>query len=67
MTTVATFNLPEEAHLLRMRLESAGIEAFVQDEYVYQTFVSAIGGVRVQVADVDVPTVREFLAEDAGI
>jgi hypothetical protein len=68
VTTIATFNLPAEAHLLRMRLESAGIEAFVQDENLIQTtFFSAAGGIRVQVADEDVPSVRKFLAEDVGI
>jgi hypothetical protein len=68
MTTIATFNQPTDAHLLRMRLESAGIEAFVQDENLIQTtFISAAGGVRVQVADEDVSAVRKFLAEDVGI
>jgi hypothetical protein len=65
VTTVATFNKPEDAHLLRMRLESAGIEAFIQDELV--NFSEGIGGVRVQVADEDVSAVLEFLKEDAGI
>jgi hypothetical protein len=68
MTTIATFNRAEQAHLLRMRLESAGIEAFVQDENLIQTtFISAVGAVRVQVADEDVPAARKFLAEDVGI
>lgn len=50
---------------MRMRLESAGIEAFIQDELV--NFSEGIGGVRVQVADEDVSAVLEFLKEDAGI
>ena len=36
MTTIATFNKPEEAHLLRMRLEAGGIAAFLQDENLVQ-------------------------------
>ena len=67
MTTVATFSKPEEAHLLRMRLETAGISAFIQDENLVQMdwlFSNAIGGVRVQVADGDAEAVREFLAAD---
>jgi hypothetical protein len=36
MITVATFSKPEEAHLLRMRLEAGGVTAFVQDEYMVQ-------------------------------
>jgi len=53
-----------------MRLESAGIEAFVQDENMVQMdmlYSNAIGGVRVQIADGDIPEARDFLAADAGI
>lgn len=67
MTTIATFSKPEEAHLFRMRLEAAGIPAFIQDESLVQIdwFLSnAVGGVRVQIADSDVETAREFLAAD---
>ena len=69
MTTVATFSKPEEAHLFRMRLEAAGIPAFVQDENLVQTdwlFSNAVGGVRVQIADDDVEATREILAADAS-
>lgn len=67
MKTIATFSKPEEAHLFRMRLEAAGIPAFVQDEYMVQMdwlYSNAIGGVRVQIADEDVPAAREFLEAD---
>jgi len=70
MTTIATFTKPEEAHLLRMRLEALGIEAFIQDENLIQIDLllsNAIGGVRVQVADEDEQAVRELLKEDTGI
>ena len=65
MTTIATFNKPEDAHLLRMRLEAGGIPAFIQDENLVQIgwlLANAIGGVRVQVADEDVASARELLA-----
>lgn len=63
MTTIATFNKPEDAHLLRMRLESGGISAFLVDENVAQMGRSFMtGGVRVQVADEDVGATRELLA-----
>lgn len=70
MKTIATFYRPEEAHLLRMRLEAAGIEAFVQDEHMVQMDVfysNVIGGVRVQVADEDLADAREYLVADAGV
>lgn len=65
MTTIATFNKPEEAHLLRMRLEAGGIAAFLLDENLVQIdwlLANAIGGVRVQVADEDVAAAHELLA-----
>jgi hypothetical protein len=68
VTTLATFSKPEEAHLLRTRLEAAGIPAFVQDEHIVQMdwlYSNAIGGVRVQIADEDVPAAQEFLAADS--
>ena len=70
MTTIATFTQAEEAHLLRMRLESIGIQAFIKDENTIQAdwlISNAIGGVRLQVADEDVDAVREFLGRDEGV
>jgi hypothetical protein len=69
MRTVATFSKPEEAHLFRTWLEGAGIPAFVHDESIVQLdwFMSnAIGGVRVQVAEEDFDSAREFIAAEAA-
>ncbi|MGB8352975.1 MAG: tetratricopeptide repeat protein [Chthoniobacteraceae bacterium] len=66
MKTVATFSKAEEAHLLRMRLEDGGIEAFVQGENTVQSS-NALGGIRVEVADEDVEAVREVLGDEAGV
>ena len=63
MTTIATFNKPEQAHLLRSRLEAAGIPAFLLDENVTQIESGFFtGGVRVQVADEEVEAARTLLA-----
>jgi hypothetical protein len=70
MVVVATFSKPEEAHLLRMRLEAGGIQAFLRDENTIQVdwlYSNALGGVRVEVADEDVAATRELLAADHGI
>jgi hypothetical protein len=70
MTTIASFTKPEDAHLLRMRLEAYGVSAYVQDESFVNLdmlYSNAIGGVRVQVADEDVPAATELLATDTGI
>jgi Putative prokaryotic signal transducing protein len=70
MVVVATFSKPEEAHLLRMRLEAGGIQAFLRDENTIQVdwlYSNALGGVRVEVAEEDVAATRELLAADHGI
>lgn len=70
MVVVATFSKPEEAHLLRMRLEAGGIQAFLRDENTIQVdwlYSNALGGVRVEVAEEDVAATRELLATDHGI
>jgi hypothetical protein len=67
MVTIASLSKPEEAHMLRMRLEAAGFPAYVQDEHLIQIdwlLSNAIGGVRVQVAEDDLPAVKEFLAAE---
>jgi hypothetical protein len=70
MVTIATFTNTPEAHLLRMRLESGGISAYLQDENTIQMdwgLSNAIGGVRVQVADEDLEAARELLTSDGGV
>lgn len=65
LTTLARFEKPEEAHLARMKLGAAGIEAFVFDENVIQVYwfySNLIGGVRLQVHEEDVPAALEALA-----
>lgn len=69
MRTVARFSTPEEAHLFRTRLEAAGLEAYVQDENFVQLnwlMSNAVGGVRVQVADEDFDSAREFFSGEAA-
>ena len=70
MQTIATFSKAEQAHLLRMRLESVGIEAVLLDEnmaQLEQPMSDGTGGVRLQVAEEDVNAARELLAEDQGV
>jgi len=69
MLTVATFSKPEEAHMLRLRLEAGGVPAYIQDENMVQTdwlYSNAIGGVRVQIDEDDVDRAKEIL-QDPGI
>lgn len=70
MKTVATFTSVDEANLVRGRLESAGIPAFVQDEHMVQLdwmYSNAIGGVRVQTMDDQLELAREYLAADSPV
>ena len=70
MKTIATFEKPEEAHLVRMRLEAFGIQAYLQDENITQLGTwraHAIGGVRLQVADEDVERAQHYLAEESKL
>jgi len=69
MIVVATFSKPEEAHLLRMRLEAGGINAFIRDENTIQMdwlYSNALGGVRVEVAEEDEAAARELLADQGS-
>jgi hypothetical protein len=56
MKTLASFNLPMDAYLLRARLEGSGITAYVRDENLVTLdwlYSNAVGGVKVDVMDED--------------
>ena len=55
-----------EAQLLRSRLESSGIPAFVCDENMSSLAAYAMGGVRVEVADEDFDRAAAMMAEESG-
>ena len=66
MTTIATFTVPEDAHLFRTFLGSRGIEGFVLDENFVQMawhYSNAIGGVRLAVDDDDAAEAVELYQE----
>lgn len=66
MKTISTFWKTDDAHLLRLRLESAGFPSILQDENITQLHpwrAAAIGGVRLQVDDSNFEAVQKFLAE----
>jgi len=69
MKTIATFATPEAAHLLRTRLESADITAFVQERGELQLepfFSDTLHGVQVLVEDKDEAEALEFLSTDVA-
>ncbi len=72
MVTVATFDMPTEAHLAKGLLEANGLTAFLADELtvgVAWHLSNAIGGIKLQVAENDVERATGILAtrEDRSI
>jgi|GEM_PF-404951 len=64
--TVLTVGLPQQMWVIRTRLESEGIECFAKDELTVQSdnlYSNAIGGVKLQVREEDVPHAIEILKE----
>ena len=66
LVTVANFPLPQDAYVLKSRLEAEDIPFHMKDELTVQTdnFLSnAIGGVKLQVRPTDIERVNAILAE----
>ena len=65
---IAEYGTPEEAHLLRNRLEAAGIQGFLENETTASAWhlSNALGGVKLLVAQEDLEAAREVLALSAG-
>jgi hypothetical protein len=66
--TILTFTFPHEAHLAELTLQSEGIEVLIQDELTVQVnnfYSNAIGGVKLQVQEIDVEKAYQIL-KDAG-
>jgi hypothetical protein len=67
LKTVAAFMTPEGAEVARLALEDAGIESFLEGAAAVGALWyagNALGGVKVQVAEADVPRAREILANE---
>ena len=66
--TIATTFYPAEAHVLRTRLEWAGIPCFIVDEYIVTTnwlLCNAVGGVKLQVKASDAQSAMEIIYQDS--
>ena len=67
LVTVFTAFNPAEAQLVRSRLEAAGLRVFVADELAALSvdgYALAVGGIRVQVPDVDAEAALELVRDD---
>lgn len=69
MKTIGNYSKPEEAQLVRSRLEAAGIPTFVRDELtiqMYCLFSNALGGVSVEVPDGYADAAIELVRSEPG-
>ena len=67
MRTLASFNLPIDAYLLRARLEGSGITAYVRDENLVTLdwlYSNSVGGVKVDVTDEDFEKALEIMQSE---
>ncbi len=67
MKTIASYNNPMDAHLLRARLEGSGIAAYLRDENMITLdwlAANAVGGIRIDVADEDYDRALQILRGD---
>ncbi|GAB5523030.1 MAG: hypothetical protein Roseis2KO_09020 [Roseivirga sp.] len=64
--TIAVFSLPQEAYIIRSKLQAMGIEVMLKDELTIQVdnFLSnALGGVKLQVRESDAKQAKSILLE----
>jgi hypothetical protein len=62
--TIATFNMPYQAHLAKSRLEAADIPVTIRDEHlisINQLYSPALGGVKVLVPGANLKEAQEIL------
>ena len=70
LVTIAVFHSPIKAGLARARLESEGVDCFLQDEHitrVYSLASFAFGGMKLQVRERDVNKAAEILVPDSEV
>ena len=63
LVTVAVSGNPHQIPMIKSFLEEEGIEVFLQDELLNQLYLSAVGGIRIQVSGADAETARSLLVE----
>lgn len=64
---IAAFSQPIEAHLAKTRLESEGIQCFIEDENTVSVnwlYSTAVGGVKLKVRESDALRGREILQQE---
>ena len=65
LVTVAVFNSIAEAKIAQALLSSHDIESFVFDEHMGGFYPVAVGGIRLQVSDLDLENARSMLESES--
>lgn len=63
LVTIAEVDHPHEASMLKSFLETEGISVYLQDEIVSQFYTMAVGGIKIQVSNVDAERAHQLLVE----
>lgn len=69
LVTVKTFDNPIDAHMLKSKLLSEGIECYLHDEHTVSIdplVSNAIGGIKLKISDIDIEKTKAVLKELDG-
>jgi hypothetical protein len=70
LVTVATFMFPQEAYILKGKLESQGIQSFIEDEYIVTMmwlYSTAVGGVKLKVRESNEAEALKIIGQERPI
>ena len=70
LVTIATFMFPQEAYIFKGKLESRGIQSFIEDEYITTMnwlYSTAVGGVKLKVRESDEAKALEIIGQERPI
>ena len=70
LVTIATFSFPPEAYIFKMKLESQGIQSYIEDEYVVTMmwlYSLAVGGVKLKVRESDESLAIEIISQETRV
>ena len=70
LVTIATFSFPQEAYIFKTKLESQGIQSYIEDEYVVTMmwlYSLAVGGVKLKVRESDEARAIEIISQETRV
>ena len=70
LVTIATFSFPQEAYIFKTKLESQGIQSYIEDEYVVTMmwlYSLAVGGVKLKVRESDEARAIEIISQETCV